>query len=137
MNTAGFSSFFFCGSLGQTWLLILYTGSFFVCNNYRSFFRPGFIVASCIRFSVQGCCVFLRQLLVLPPAPYTGLVQGWQTCGLPRHFIFTVLQFRARRNITQLYFVTFNIINFTRQRFRGWTLKMSSPAPSPGPLYAT
>jgi len=60
-----------------------------------------------------------------------GLALGWQDVVLLQQRFFNLAFVRGWTSCSQLFFVTFIFSNFIRLRFRGWTLKMSSPTPSP------
>jgi hypothetical protein len=66
---------------------------------------------------------YLLQLLVAPQRLTWGFVQGWQDVVLPKQQYCYWAFVQGWTYIVGLLVVTFYFFIFSRQRFRGWTLK--------------
>jgi hypothetical protein len=84
-----------------------------------------------LRHLMQAVCVLFVTALGLPPAPYMGF--GVRLAGrCPASA--AVFQFGFCSGLDKhlsTFFCYLQLSNFFGQRFRSWTLKMSSPTPSP------
>ena len=109
----------------------LYANIFRAGHDYSFLFRQLLCFQNAFVFKFKAVCVLFLALLNLPPAPYRGFcVRLAGRCPAPAAVILLGIC-SGLDKLCSTFFCYLQLSNFFGLRFRGWTLKMSSPTPSP------